>query len=69
MSCVRESRNEHDRYAVDVVKDGMAVGHSPKAVSTISSLFLRRGGRRTQEEEELQVYIILKLNSSFKNVV
>ena len=41
MSCVRESRNEHDRYAVAVVKDGVVVRHLPKEVSRISSLFLR----------------------------
>ena len=72
MSCVRESRNEHDRYAVAVVKDGVVVRHLCKAVSRISSLFLRRGGRTTQEVAELQVLsnsIILKLISSLKNFV
>ena len=32
-----------DRYAVAVVK-GTVVGHLPKKISKISSLFLRRGG-------------------------
>ena len=48
----------------------MVVRHLPKAVSRISSLLLRRGGRTTQEVEELQVLsngIILKLISSLKN--
>ena len=72
MSCVRESRNEHDRYAVAVVKDGVMVRHLPKAVSRISSVFLRRGGRATQEVAELQVLsngIILKLILAFKKIV
>ena len=49
MSCVLESHNEHDRYAVAVVnyKDGVVVRHLPKAVSRISSLFLHRGDRTT----------------------
>ena len=38
MSCVRESRNEHDRYAVAEVKDGVVVRHLSKAVSRISSI-------------------------------
>ena len=39
MSCDQESRNEHNRYAVAVVKDGVAVRHLRKAVSRIYSLF------------------------------
>ena len=35
MSCVRESRNERNRYAVAVVKDGVG----SKTVSGICSLF------------------------------
>ena len=68
ISCIRESRNEHDRYAVAVVKDGVVVRHLPKPVLRISSLLLRKGGRTTQEVGELQVLsngIILKLISSF----
>lgn len=32
MSCFRGSRNECDRYAVFMVKDGVVVGLFPKAV-------------------------------------
>ena len=43
--CVREPRNTVDRYAVAVVKaDGTVVGHLPKKISTMTSLFIRRGG-------------------------
>ena len=33
-----------DRYAVAVMKDAMLVGHLPRKISLICSLFLRRGG-------------------------
>ena len=44
LPCVREPANPDDRYAVAVMKDGTIVGHLPKKVSRICSLFLRRGG-------------------------
>ncbi len=43
--CRREPRNAVDRYAVAVVKaDGTIVGHLPKKISLVSSLFIRREG-------------------------
>ena len=33
-----------DRYAVAVIKDGVIIGHLPRKVSRVCSLFLRRGG-------------------------
>ena len=42
--CEREPRNAADRYAVAVKKDGMIIGHLPRKVSRVCSLFLRRGG-------------------------
>ena len=44
LQCVREPENTHDRYAVAVKKDGVVVGHLPKKISRVCSLFLRRGG-------------------------
>ena len=41
--CERETTNEHDRYAVAVVKDGVVIGHLPRTISRPCSLFLRRG--------------------------
>ena len=42
--CRRKIRNAEDRYAVDVANDGMTVGHLPQRISTLCSLFIRRGG-------------------------
>ena len=42
--CEREPTNSRDRYAVAVKKDEVAIGHLPRKVSRICSLFLRRGG-------------------------
>ena len=45
LRCVRETNNHYDPYAVAVVKDTVGtVGHVPKAISALCSLFLRRGG-------------------------
>ena len=44
LDCVREPTNTSDRYAVAVIKDGTIVGHLPKRVSRVCSLFLLRGG-------------------------
>ena len=44
---MRESQqnfNDKDRYAVAVLKDGSIVGHLPKRISRVCSLFLLRGG-------------------------
>lgn len=42
--CEREARNSTDRYAVAVKKDGTIIGHLPRKISRVCSLFLRRGG-------------------------
>ena len=44
LTCEREPTNEKDRYAVTVVKDGVIVGHLPKRISRVCSLFLLRRG-------------------------
>lgn len=41
--CERETRNTKDRYAVAVKKDGTVVGHVPRKISHLCSIFLRRG--------------------------
>ena len=43
LSCTREPDNANDRYAVAVLKDGMIIGHLPRMISKVCSLFLRRG--------------------------
>jgi hypothetical protein len=47
--CEQQAENLHDRYAVSVMKDGAvhAVGHLPKKISRLSSLFIGHGGRIT----------------------
>ena len=45
LECQRETGNPHDIFAVAVLKSGTGVvGHIPKKISSICSLFLRRGG-------------------------
>ena len=44
LTCRQEPTNESDRYAVAVTKDGTVIGHLPRKVSRVCSLFLRRGG-------------------------
>ena len=41
----REEDNLQDHYAVPVLKHGEIIGHLPRTISTMSSLFIRRGGR------------------------
>ena len=38
--CERDIRNVEDRYAVAVKKDGTTIGHLPRIVSRICSLFI-----------------------------
>ena len=44
LSCQRDEDNRHDPYAVSVMKSATIVGHLPRKVSTLCSLFIRRGG-------------------------
>ena len=44
LSCTRETGNVFDPFAVCVQKDGDIVGHVPRKISAICSLFLRRNG-------------------------
>ena len=44
MLCHREEDNAHDPYAVAVIKSATVVGHLPRKISTLCSLFIRRGG-------------------------
>ena len=44
LSCVREVDNYCDPFAAAVVKSGVVVGDVPSKISTVCSMFLRRGG-------------------------
>ena len=45
LNCVRKTSNRHDPFAVKMVKSPIGVvGHVPKYISSICSLFLRKGG-------------------------
>ena len=46
LACRREPGNVHDPYAVAVTKSGI-VGHVPRKMSALCSLFLRKGGTIT----------------------
>ena len=42
--CSREPTNNSDRYAVAVTKNGTVIGHLPRKMSRMCSVFIRRGG-------------------------
>ena len=44
LNCEREARNAQDPYAVCLNKDDNTVGHVPRVISCICTLFLRCGG-------------------------
>lgn len=44
LECRRENSNPHDIFAVAVLKSRVVVGHVPKKISSVCSLFLRHGG-------------------------
>ena len=44
LPCNCEMGNVHDPYAVSIKKGGVIVGHVPKKLSCLCSLFLLRGG-------------------------
>lgn len=45
--CEREVGNIHDTFAVAIKKDGEVVGHCPRRISAVCSIFIRRGGKIT----------------------
>ena len=44
--CEREPHNVEDRYAIAVKKDETVIGHLPRNLSRVCSLFVRRGSGR-----------------------
>ena len=44
LSCVRETDNHQDPFAVTVARSGITVGHVPRKISSICSMFLRQSG-------------------------
>ena len=44
LNCTRETGNAFDPFAVSVIKRGNVVGHVPRNISAICSLFMRCGG-------------------------
>ncbi len=44
LQCDREARNSNDPYAVAVQNNGLTVGHIPRTISCLCSIFVWRGG-------------------------
>ena len=44
-----DTGNEHDRYAIGMVKDGEIVGHAPKEISRIFQYFIQHNGTISAE--------------------
>ena len=76
LSCQREPGNRHDPYAVAAVSSGRTVGHVPRKISPICSIFIHRGGLITctvtgsrrystdLEQGGLEIPCLLKFSSS-----
>ncbi len=47
LPCRKDVGNSHDPYAVAMVRASTTVGHVPRRISSICSIFLRRGGNIT----------------------
>ena len=45
--CRQEGRNQFDPFAVAVMRGGTVIGHVPRKILSVCSLFLRRGGSIT----------------------
>jgi hypothetical protein len=44
LTCEREPSNSFNRYAVTVVRNRIIIGHLPRKIAKVCSLFMRRGG-------------------------
>ena len=64
LACEREPRNATDRYAVAVKKDGTIIGHLPRKVSRVCSLFLRR-----EEPSRVKQPAALRRTTTCENVL
>lgn len=56
LPCVRELSNAADPFAVAVVKNATVVGHIPRKISSVCSMFLRKGGSLTCQVLSLRRY-------------
>ena len=63
--CAREPHNSHDCYAVAVKREDVLIGHLPRKLSRLYSLFLRRGYSVLLQEEENIRQICLNEVSKF----
>ena len=45
--CERKVGNVHDTFVVAIKEDGEVVGHCPRKISALCSIFIRRGGKIT----------------------
>ena len=58
LNCFRELGNSHDPYAVAVKKtiggEDMVVGHVPRRITVICSLFIRRGVQFFVQYQEVE---------------
>ncbi len=50
LMCEREPHNALDRYAVAVKKTGTIIGHLPRKLSRVCSLFATRGDDRLHSD-------------------
>ena len=44
LGCAREPGNCQDTFAVAIIKDDVTVGHVPRSILPVCSIFIRQGG-------------------------
>lgn len=49
LHCIREPGNNMDRYVIAVMEGTSVVGHLPRKISHLCSLFIKKGGKITCE--------------------
>ena len=47
LQCQRETGNRYDLYAASTMKNDVVVGHVPRLISSLYSIFIQRGGSIT----------------------
>jgi len=80
LNCIRQVGNHSDTFAVAVVKANDTVGHLPRKISSICSIFLRNGGAilcevtgsrrysRDLAQGGLEVPCVLKFSGNSKDI-
>ena len=59
LQCRRETGNRHNPYSVATLSNGRVVGHMPRTISPVYSIFIRYGGSITCTVSDRRCYTLL----------